>query len=155
MSVIANFINSDNFIILIKYTYHIIACTSRPLELYADGAASYAYLCEKDNGDVISKGVQTMEAELYFFMKRVERFVTLIPFHLHLSHKHNNYVYCCAVFCDPPQHTQHPPDTSSNYIQPKPYRICNLTVVLCSPYHRKVMELQDFSLYCILLRIMD
>jgi len=60
------------------------------LELYTDRVASYASLYEKGNGDVKSKGVQTMEAEAYFYTKRVHRFVTHIPFHFHLSHKHNN-----------------------------------------------------------------
>ena len=39
MSVITHFLTSDNYII-IKETCHIIAFTSRPLELYTDGVAS-------------------------------------------------------------------------------------------------------------------
>jgi hypothetical protein len=138
MSVITHFLTSDNYIILIKETHHITSFTSRPLELYTNGVVSYAPLNKRQNGDVISKGVQTMEAEVYFYKRRVDRFVTYIPSHFHLSNKQTyNYMYCRTVFCNPPKHTQHYPGTSSNYIQPKPYRICNLTVVICSPYHRK------------------
>jgi hypothetical protein len=138
MSVITHFLTSDNYIILIKETYHIIAFTSRSLESYTDGVASYAPLNKRNNGDVISKGVQTREAELYFYIKKVDSFVTHIPSHFHLSHKQTyNCMYCRLVFYDPRQHTQHYPGTSSNYIQPKPYRICSLTVVLGSPYHSK------------------
>jgi hypothetical protein len=101
MSVITHFLTSDNYIILVKETYHIIAFNSKHLELYTDGVASYAPLNKRNNGDVISKGVQTMEAEVYFYIKRVDSFVTHIPFHFHLFHK-QNYKYCRAVFCDPP-----------------------------------------------------
>jgi hypothetical protein len=69
MSVITHFLTSDNYIILIEETNHIIAFTSRPLELYPYCVTPYAPLNKRNNGDVISKGVQTMEAEIFLYKR--------------------------------------------------------------------------------------
>jgi hypothetical protein len=137
VSVITHCLTSDIYVILIKEIYHIIAFTGRPLELWTGGVVSYAPLKNRNNSGVISKGVQTMEAEVYFYVNRVDKFVA------HTSVSFSNLSQIQLQLCVLPWSVLRP--TLAHTASPRPSlklhtaKILSkrsLTVVLCSPYLR-------------------